>query len=120
RESRGGVVPPVDDRRGRGFARVLVELAGRNDHDAGADPAVLAVAQPGVWAARSSMASGRSHSSAASLIFCFKKIARIDHPIGAGQVRALIPGYTNPDSSCAGLTRASIFLLIDSYEKRWI
>ena len=43
------IVPPLDDRLGRRPARVLVELARRIDHDARADPAVLA----GDWSALS-------------------------------------------------------------------
>ena len=43
RQPQRGRVPPVDDRRRRRSARVLVERARRLDHDAGVHPAVLAV-----------------------------------------------------------------------------
>jgi hypothetical protein len=40
-QSRRGCIPPGDDRRGRRFARVLVERAGGLHHHAGVCPAVL-------------------------------------------------------------------------------
>ena len=44
-QPRRGCLPPVDDRRGRRYERVLVERAGWLDHHAGDVPAVLAADQ---------------------------------------------------------------------------
>src|SRR5262249_52481052 len=93
RQSCRGVVSAGDDRRGRGLARVLVELARWNDHHVGAAPAVLAIDQPGAWASEPPVAFGGCGQNAAQLnISGFKNAAAGHLPITKSENHVAISG----------------------------